>query len=127
MSEIKPLSCPICDKEVSVALMGGEQIQWWSITRGIGKEKDRCTCRFFFESSSFSPDDPQEEKEAKKQRMIERWNTRKPMERIVERLKKLEKRYEEAWGSSLRKSDQIAFINIRDGIKKAINVIRLEA
>ncbi len=89
MSETKLLPCPICDKEVSVALMGGEQIQWWSITRGIGKEKDRCTCRFFFESSSFSPDDPQEEKEAKKQRMIERWNSRKPIERIAERLEEV--------------------------------------
>lgn len=89
MSETKLLPCPICDKEVSVALMGGEQIQWWSITRGIGKEKDRCTCRFFFESLSFSPDDPQEEKEAKKQRMIERWNTRKPIERIAERLEEV--------------------------------------
>ena len=91
MSETKLLPCPICDKEVSVALMGVEQIQWWGITRGNGK--DRCECRLFFESSSFNLDDTQEEKEAKKQRMIERWNTRKPMEKIVERLEEHEEKH----------------------------------
>jgi hypothetical protein len=90
MSETKLLPCPICGGNVDVALMGSD-IEWWSITRGKGK--DRCKCRLFMESSCFSSDESQEYKEAAKQRMIECWNTRKPMERIVERLEQVAKDY----------------------------------
>lgn len=117
MSETKLLPCPICDKEVSVALMGGEQIQCWGITRGNGK--DRCECRLFFESSSFSPDDPQEEKEAKKQRMIERWNTRKPIERIVERLEEV---MDEA--QDKLSEDFVYYDGYGDGVDRAIRIVR---
>lgn len=84
----KLLPCPICNKEVSIALMGSEEFHyWWMITRGTNKVgKKNCHCRLFMESEKFTDKDGGEEQ---KQDLIEHWNTRKPMERIVEQLEEM--------------------------------------
>ena len=86
MQNDKLLPCPICDKEVSIALMGSEEFHyWWTITRGTNKAGNKnCHCRLFMESEKFIDKNGGEEQ---KQDLIEKWNTRKPMERIVEQLK----------------------------------------
>ena len=84
----KLLPCPICDKEVSIALMGSEEFHyWWMITRGTNKAGNKnCHCRLFMESEKFMDKDGGEEQ---KQDLIKKWNTRKPLERIVEQLEEL--------------------------------------
>ena len=81
----KLLPCPICNKEVSIALMGSEEFHyWWMITRGTNKAGNKnCNCRLFMESEKFIDVDGGEEH---KQDLIEKWNTRKPMEQIIEQL-----------------------------------------
>lgn len=88
MSDTKLLTCPICDKEVSVALGGDRKTYFFFMTRGIGK--NGCKCRLFFESEPFDKDTSEEEKEKIKKDLIKQWNTRKPMDRIVEKLESLE-------------------------------------
>lgn len=89
MANDKLLPCPICNKEVSIALMGSEEFHyWWMITRGTNKVGNKnCHCRLFMESEKFMDKDGGEEQ---KQDLIEKWNTRKPMERIVEQLEQLD-------------------------------------
>ena len=62
----------------------GKEMHWLSITRS--GEEDSCKCRLFLQSKLLYPDATCEEIEAARQELIERWNTRKPMERIVEQL-----------------------------------------
>lgn len=85
----KVLPCPICNKEVSIALFGNEEFHyWWQITRGVNpKGNKNCRCRLFMQSEPFMDKDGGEEQ---KEDLIKNWNTRKPMERIVEQLEELE-------------------------------------
>ena len=85
MSEVKLLPCPICGKEVSIALMGNEEFHyWWQITRGVNPEGDRnCRCRLFMQSEPFNDKDGGEEH---KEDLIAKWNTRKPIDNMVEQL-----------------------------------------
>jgi hypothetical protein len=70
---LKP--CPLCGKSVRVALCGDYERQWYTITRGMGKEG--CKCRIFFESRSFDPEIADEEtKKLVKLQMIDDWNKR---------------------------------------------------
>jgi hypothetical protein len=85
MSEIKLLPCPICNGEVKIALFGCGGEEWYSITR-FDDEENSCQCRLFMESEKFFAEDDESVKEKHKQDLINRWNTRKPMERIIERL-----------------------------------------
>ena len=83
MSELK--CCPFCGGEVEIALTGNKGEQWF-VTRGLGKNK--CTCRVFMESNMFSADDS-DTKEKERDKLIAKWNTRKPMDNIVEKLEAL--------------------------------------
>ena len=69
MSDIKLLSCPICNREVYIGTEDyDDNIEDVIIC-------DHCNLRFY---GSYP---------ATKQDLAEEWNTRKPMERIVERIK----------------------------------------
>lgn len=84
MSDTKLKPCPICNKEVTVALGGDRKTYFFFMTRGIGK--NGCKCRLFFESEPFGKDTSEEDKERIKNDLINAWNTRKPIDRIVEQL-----------------------------------------
>lgn len=66
--------CPLCGGEVSIALSGNGDEQWYFITRGSGKNK--CDCRLFMESEKFHRDDGKETKMKAKNDLINRWNKR---------------------------------------------------
>ena len=113
MSEIKLLPCPICNGEVKIALFGCGGEEWYSITR-FDDEDNSCQCRLFVESEKFFAEDDESVKEKHMQDLINRWNTRKPMERIIERLEE-ERKYsyenfkdeERAWRKGLRTAIKI--------------------
>lgn len=67
--------CPLCGKEVSIALMGSEDWHyWWGITRGINENGSKnCRCRLFMESEKFYDKDGGEQEKAD---LIEKWNKR---------------------------------------------------
>lgn len=110
MSEL--LKCPFCGGEVEIALTGNKGEQWF-VTRGLGKNK--CTCRVFMESNMFSADDS-DIKAKEKDKLIAKWNTRKPMANIVEKLEELkEKGYAE-----------LTMLEVNELIDKAINIVKQE-
>lgn len=84
MSDEKLLSCPICDKSVTVALGGIRGTYHYFITRG--HSPNGCRCRLFLESEQFSKDASEEDKEKIKNDLIKQWNTRKPVDKMLERL-----------------------------------------
>lgn len=45
--------CPFCGGEVSLALTGSGNTNWFFITRGCSKIKKNCDCRLFMESDRF--------------------------------------------------------------------------
>ena len=89
----KLLPCPLCDKEVSIALMGSEEFHyWWQITRGVNPKGNRnCRCRLFMQSEPFNDKDGGKEQ---KEDLIKHWNTRMPMEQIVEKLEERKTSYD---------------------------------
>ena len=124
MSEIKLLPCPICNKEVSIALMGSEEFHyWWMITRGTNKVGNKnCHCRLFMESEKFTNKNGGEEH---KQDLIEKWNTRKPMELIVERLEELENITLDQYNNSMAGTYEHDFADGKDcGLSMAIDIVR---
>ena len=77
MSEIKLLNCPFCGGEAE--LNKNYKVKMYSV-----QCKD-CKCMTTFQF------DFGEGEEISKNKAVEIWNTRKPMERILERLEDLEK------------------------------------
>ena len=59
-------------------------------------------------------------------RSVESWNTRKPMERIMERLEEQQKLYKEAHATATWTPDKIAYVNTSNGIGKAIEIVKEE-
>ena len=57
---------------------------------------------------------------------IKAWNTRKPMERIAERLETEKKMYDGMYEVSKWTPDKIAYANIANGIGKAIEIVKEE-
>ena len=119
LSELKLLPCPFCGGEVEIALTGNKGEQWF-VTRGLGKNK--CTCRVFMESNMFSADDS-DTKEKERDKLIAKWNTRKPMANIVEKLEEESKKKHNKERDVLCK---IANASYSAGVKYAINVLVLD-
>jgi len=119
-NKVKP--CPLCGGSVQIALMGCE-MHWLSITRS--GEEDSCKCRLFLQSDLLYPDATCEEVEVARQELIERWNTRKPMERIVEQLEERRNRHNEL-SKSEKLTDEEKLIQTRlDGcFTRAIAIVR---
>ena len=120
MSEIKLLPCPICNGEVKIALFGCGGEEWYSITR-FDDEEGSCQCRLFMESEKFFAEDDESAKEKHKQDLINRWNTRKPMERIIERLEVKKRRdgteSDREWGKYIGYVDSIKIVKEEGGIE----------
>ena len=112
MSEIKLLPCPICNGEVKIALFGCGGEEWYSITR-FDDEENSCQCRLFMESEKFFAEDDESVKEKHKQDLIKRWNTRKPMERIVERVEEVRRKYQRLQKEQGEKEDEAINILFR--------------
>lgn len=76
MAELKP--CPFCGGEVSMALTGHGNTNWFFITRGHSKTKNNCKCRLFMESDRYFLGclDTKEGKERVMKDLVEAWNTR---------------------------------------------------
>ena len=74
MSEKKPLPCPFCEGEA--------RLQRWRRTYGYYVICKKCGCRTPVYQYQY------DSKEKRREDAINTWNTRVPMERIVERLEK---------------------------------------
>ena len=57
---------------------------------------------------------------------IASWNTRKPMERIVERLEELREVNYQSWKETEWVPDKTAYINASNAYKKAIEIVKEE-
>lgn len=101
MSDIKLLHCPICGKAVYIGTEDyNDQVEKVIVC-------DRCNLRFY---GSYGTEED----------LIKEWNTRKQMERIVERLEE-EKDYMEVYSwSGARCPDEVEIIKL----DKAISVVK---
>lgn len=119
----KLLPCPFCGGEVSIALCGDDEYSWWIVTRGKNKAKDKnCHCRLFMESGAFYDEDGEVEKEY----LIKKWNTRKPMERIVEQLEQQAEQYKRRALELVEKSTEAGIHNKGKSLsyEHAIEIVR---
>lgn len=87
MSEIKLLPCPFCGGEAELYRMTTKQNFRWSDCVGVRCKTCGASCRKVLYDARIHADD-EEYCEAAKD-----WNTRKPMEKIVERLEGMKMRY----------------------------------
>ena len=106
MNKIKLLPCPLCGEEASIEHDYDYASHPWYYV-----ECDRCGCK-----TEAHVD------ENGKEQAIKEWNTRKQMERIIERLKEEKEKYKEYNGGKLM------YVNISrsNGIDKAIEIAREE-
>lgn len=118
-NKLKP--CPLCGGSVMIALFGNE-MHWLSITRS--GEEDSCKCRLFLQSKLLYPDATCEEIEAARQELIERWNTRKPMERIVEQLEDSERKSFNKCREEIELFKEEYWRGNMNGFGKAIEIVR---
>ena len=109
MEQLK--KCPFCGGEADVFKASDLGDFSWNSDRFTVK------CRSCFCGTGLYSDS---------ERAIEMWNTRKPMERIVERLEKECKIAYEAWESTDRVPDKTAYINRSHAYKKAIEIVKEE-
>ncbi len=73
MTELKP--CPFCGGKVTIASYGN----YWSIIASGNEPNVSCGCRLFMESELFDENDIWAKQRAK-EKLIEKWNTRKENE-----------------------------------------------
>ena len=104
MSKIKLLPCPLCGEDAIIEHdYDYASHPWYYI------ECDKCGCK-----TEYHVD------ESGKEQAIKEWNTRKPMERIMERLKEEKEKCKEYCG------DKLMYENISrsHGIDKAVEIIK---
>ena len=106
MSELK--RCPFCGGELGV--------RTWIAFAGESYSLKCSTKDCLFNVSSFK----------NKKDLIKNANTRKPMERIMERLEEQKKLYKEAHATATWTPDKIAYVNTSNGICKAIEIVKEE-
>ena len=101
MSEIKLLNCPCCDKDVYI----GTEDYYDHVEKVI--VCDRCNLRFY---GSYGTEED----------LIKEWNTRKPMERIIERLEEKKRsdstESDREWGKYIGYVDSIKIVKEEGGI-----------
>lgn len=72
MTELK--KCPFCGGEVAIAETSHDSELWMFVTRGHGDNK--CKCRIFMESRTYTLDSSESERQKIKKALIEAWNKR---------------------------------------------------
>ena len=122
MTELK--KCPFCGGEVCIELGHNENDEnpmlLWRIRST--NEYGGCVCRDIFIESYQFEEYEESQKEDAKERLIEMWNTRKPVEDVLERL-------EEVGGLKIRviggrcngKTLQLGY---QKGIKNAFEIVK---
>lgn len=106
MSEIKLLPCPFCGGEASV-------LSDCSYSRTDGETMYYVRCQYCASESSW---------EYSEEEAIKRWNTRKPMQEIVERLEEVGK--EEIKIHRARCNGKTLAFGFMLGIQQAINLVK---
>ena len=114
MSEIKLLPCPFCGGEVRLSFCDEED----GLVRHINYEEElECGCSFihcyncgmdFFPNTDIARE------------VVEEWNTRKPVEDVLERLEAECIKYKNEWNTY---DDEIAFGQM-NGMSNAISIIK---
>lgn len=105
MSEIKLLPCPFCG--------GGAEIGEFHL---LDKEYRVC-CKECRSRTPYS---------ASIDRVIKQWNTRKPMERIVERLEELSMRYFLTIANTGNRENDVAYENVANVLNGVIAICKEE-
>ena len=113
MSEIKLKPCPfcggvpfICEAKKHKSRMLGQEIEYGD---GAFVECSKCTC-------AISADTMED--------AINTWNTRKPVEKVLEQLEERQKLYKEAWRNTDWVPDKTVYINMTRGFEQAIKIIK---
>ena len=101
MSEIKLKRCPFCGGEVELVSWGYS----WDTQRGI-----ECKCGALIQFSKG------------KEQLTELWNTRKPMERILERLEKQNRETKDI----CEELEDMYYLGMSRAEKDAINIVKEE-
>ena len=114
------LPCPFCCGEVCLEIGYDDEtpMEFWTIKST--KKEGGCTCEDIFVESYYFDEDG-DEKEDAKQKLIKAWNTRRPMERIMENLK--------AEANECRVNDEIEkeyYLGMWQGYRNAIGIIEEE-
>lgn len=123
------LNCPFCGGNVCIELDCSDDDCGYFWTFKSTKEKDGCICDNIFIESYYFDDYDEEEKEKAKQKLIEAWNTRKPMERILERLEENYDFYDGKKKEAYEERDWECFdryMNVNRGIFEAIAIVKKE-
>ena len=105
MGELK--KCPFCGGEAAWDFLNGYKTMGWSIV--CIQCRSRCGYH------------------ATKEEAIIAWNTRKPMERIVERLDEEKKQARKGCESPISTLDRIAHVNMHNTYMKAIAIVKEES
>ena len=116
MSEIKLLPCPFCgnnDRRVGI--------------RRMGKKGYKVVCGKCGASGSYvAIKDWHDNKMIAQGQAIKLWNTRKPMERIVERLEEVSNEKTEIWSGIGRTDDSRCYGFYVLGIDESIEIVKEE-
>jgi hypothetical protein len=105
VNEIKLLPCPFCDNEVEYHPASHHMNNFWN------KNTIYCpTCDFMMEGSSTV-------------HLVKRWNTRKPMERVIEKLKEARAECKELQRST---TDAYGYMKMKQGIDCAMDIVKEE-
>ena len=116
MSEINLLPCPICSREIDIEKNLYIPVRDWKPTfydpdRGGDPINIHCECGLEFSTGTYDMSE-----------FEKHWNTRKPMERILKRLGKIEELDSVAHIEGSR--EEILIDGYIKGIKKAIEIIK---
>lgn len=115
MSETKLLPCPFCGGEAEFYRMTTRQNFRWSDCVGVRCKTCGASCSKVLYDARIHADDEEYYEAAKD------WNTRKPIERIVERLEAL---FDEAQDNL--SEDFVYYDGYGDGVDRAIRIVREE-
>ncbi len=105
MSETKLLTCPFCGGEAKIATydFGYSIKEYWIYCHS-------CDCA----SGRYHS----------KEQAIEAWNTRKPIDDIVERLKELKMTYFLTIANTGNENNDFGYENVGNALDKAIDIVR---
>jgi Lar family restriction alleviation protein len=120
MSEIKLLPCPFCGVEAEFYRMTTKQNFRWSDCVGVRCKTCGASCSTVLYDARIHPNDEEYYEAAKA------WNTRNPMERIVERLREMKMRYFLTIANSGSANLDSVYEEVGNCIDRAIEIVMEE-